>query len=137
MPFEEMPHTADWCLHVWAADLPHLFVESARGMNALSGISLVEGQKIERTFSASAPDVESLLVAFLSEMIYYAEHDHLAFDEYDLTLAREESTPFNLSARLHGAAIRSMNKSIKAVTYHNLRVKETGQGFEVEIVFDV
>jgi SHS2 domain-containing protein len=137
MPYEEIPHTADWCLHVWAADLAHLFVETAKGMNALAGTSLAEKPRITRAFTASAAELESLLVAFLSELVYYAEHDRIAFDNYDLSLELEDDQPCHLSATLRGAAILSMNKAIKAVTYHNLQIRQTGRGYELEIVFDV
>ncbi len=137
MPFEELPHTADWSLRVWAADLAHLFVETARGMNALAGIRLAEKPRVRRTFSASAPDSESLLVSFLSELVYYAEQERLAFDYFNLNLEVEDSQPCCLSATLRGAPILSLDKSIKAVTYHNLQVRKTERGLEVEIVFDV
>ncbi len=137
MPFEELPHTADWSLRVWASDLPHLFVESARGMNALAGVLLESGPRQPRRFAFSAADAESLLVAFLSEVIYAAKHDRLAFDHFDLTIRKKEDAPYSLSARLTGAPLRSAVKAIKAVTYHNLNIRSTPRGLEVEIVFDV
>jgi SHS2 domain-containing protein len=33
--------------------------------------------------------------------------------------------------------IASLDKEIKAVTYHNLAVRQTRNGFEAHIVFDV
>ena len=38
---------------------------------------------------------------------------------------------------LSGAPLISLVKAIKAVTYHNLKIRRSKQGFEVEIVFDV
>ena len=137
MPFEELSHTADWSLRVWAADLTHLFVETARGMNALTGVKLAEKPRVRRTYTASAPDAESLLVSFLSELVYFAEQDRLAFDQFDLSLKLEDGQPFRLSATLRGAPILSLNKAIKAVTYHNLQIQQTARGYEIEIVFDV
>jgi SHS2 domain-containing protein len=137
MPFEEISHTADWSLRVWAANLPELFVESARGMSSLSGIRLAQKPRIKCTFCLSAADKESLLVSFLSELVYYAEQDHLAFDYFDLNLDLEACQPCCLSAVLRGAPILSMDKAIKAVTYHNLHIHQTVRGYEVEIVFDV
>jgi SHS2 domain-containing protein len=130
--FEELPHTADWAMCVTAPDLAGLFAESARGMNTLAGIILAPGPKTLRTLSLSAPDVESLLVAFLSELVYSAEQERLAFDEFDITVEGKL-----LNAEISGAPILSINKSIKAVTYHNLHILQTAQGYEVEIVFDV
>ncbi len=137
MPFEELPHTADWCLRVWAADLTSLFAEAARGMNALAGIRLADKPREMRTFSASTEDGEGLLVAFLSELVYYCEQDALAFDEFKLKINSDASKGMHLSANLWGAHIFSLDKAIKAVTYHNLEIKETKNGYEVEIVFDV
>jgi len=137
MPFEELPHTADWSLRVWAANLNQLFCESARGMNALTGVRLAENPRVRRTFTASAPDVENLLVSFLSELVYFADVDRLAFDHFDIHLDMEASQPFLLSVTLHGAPILSLDKAIKAVTFHNLQIQQTPLGVEVEMVFDV
>ena len=137
MPFEELSHTADWCLRVWAEDLTNLFVEAARGMNDLAGISLADKPQIEKTYSTSAADTESLLVSFLSELVYYAEQDNLAFDQFDLRIEFIDDQACHLSASLRGAPILSLDKSIKAVTFHNLQIHQTARGYETEIVFDV
>ncbi len=132
MPFEEIQHTADWCLHVWAADMAGLFAASAIGMNALAGVRLGEGPRVKRTFETTASDPESLLVTFLSELVYAAEQERLAFDRFE---AKVESQV--LKVEMEGAPIVSIDKAIKAVTYHNLQIRQTARGYEVEIVFDV
>jgi SHS2 domain-containing protein len=132
MPFEELQHTADWCLRVWAGSLPELFSETAGGMNALSGALPATGPRLERTFAAEAPDMESLLVLFLSELVYAAEQEKSVFDDFKVILRGNK-----LKVKMSGAPILSINKSIKAVTYHNLRIRKTEAGYQVEIVFDV
>lgn len=132
MGFEEISHTADWSARIWAADLPALFVEAARAMNTLSGTTIGRGPRVRRSFDAEGPDVESLLVAFLSELVYYQEQESLAFDVFDLELTTQW-----LKAQMRGAQIESVDKPIKAVTYHNLRIEETTEGCETIIVFDV
>ncbi len=137
MPFKELSHTADWCMRVWAGDLVQLFVESARGMNTLAGIRLAEKPRVQRTFSTSADDAESLLVSFLTELAYFAEQDHLAFDNYELSIDPGAGQSMHLSAVLQGASIYSLDKAIKAVTYHNLQIRQTKKGLEVDVVLDV
>jgi SHS2 domain-containing protein len=137
MPFTELPHTADWALHVWAADLPSLFCEAARGMNTLAGAVLTQAPRQERAFRASGPDAESLLVAFLSELVYYAEQEHMGFDDFTLELTPEDDGTLWLHANLRGARLAVLNKAIKAVTYHGLKIRQTEQGCEATIVFDV
>ena len=132
MGFEEISHTADWSARVWAEDLPSLFVEAARAMNSLSGTVMGTGPRVTRTFEAEGPDVESLLVAFLSELVYYQEQENLAFDVFDLRVAAQW-----LKAEMEGAQIGSVEKAIKAVTYHNLKIENTAEGFETAVVFDV
>lgn len=135
--FEELPHTADWSLRVWAGDLPALFEESAQGMNALAGVRLTDGERTKRHLEAKAPDGESLLVAFLSELIYYQEQENLGFSKFDIRIFAAPNGAYRISTDVEGAPIQLIEKPIKAVTYHNLRIEKGAQGLEVEIVFDV
>ena len=132
MGFEEVSHTADWSARVWAPDLPSLFREAARAMNSLSGTVIGTGDRVSRTLEVEGPDVESLLVAFLSELVYYQEQENLTFDVFDLRVAGQW-----LKVAMQGAEIESIDKAIKAVTYHNLKIATTTDGLETTIVFDV
>jgi SHS2 domain-containing protein len=132
MGFEEIPHTADWSVHVWAQDLPALFSESARAMSLLAGTRAGQSPRLTRSFETEGPDAESLLVAFLSELIYYQEQENLAFDTFDLNIEKQR-----LQVEMEGAQIKSIDKAIKAMTYHNLKIEKTERGFETTIVFDV
>jgi SHS2 domain-containing protein len=132
MPFEEVHHMADWSIRVWAQDLPTLLTESARGMYSLCKVEFFEQPRIKRTFEAKGIDDESLLVAFLSELVYYAEHEYAVFDNFEISIKNDR-----LKVEMEGAPLKALNKAIKAVTWHNLKVEETMRGLEVEIVFDV
>jgi SHS2 domain-containing protein len=132
MGFEEISHTADWSARVWADDLPALFKEAARAMNLLAGTRIGSGPRRRQVFVAEGPDVESLLVAFLSELVYYQEQENLAFDVFALAIDGQR-----LRVEMEGAEIASSEKAIKAVTYHNLKIEKTEQGLETTIVFDV
>ncbi|HET9913300.1 MAG TPA: archease [Anaerolineales bacterium] len=150
MGFEEIAHTADWSVRVWARDLPSLFAEAVRAMNSLAGTAIVEDARVKRTFESQAPDAESLLVAFLSELVYYQEQENLAFDVFKLEIKSATLTVAlpdrawrhvpkgqKLKVAMEGAQITSIDKAIKAVTYHNMKIEETSRGIEVVIVFDV
>ncbi len=128
----ELEHTADWEIEVWAPDLAGLFEEAARGMYALSGARLDVGKPESRAIVVSAIEPEVLLVMFLEELLYFGELENLGFDKFELRLEDGE-----LSAKLEGGSLVSLEKEIKAVTYHNLHIRETGRGIKVNIVFDV
>jgi SHS2 domain-containing protein len=130
--YKEIEHTADWELEAWAPDFPGLLEQAARGMYALSGMRLDAGPRRLQTIQIEASDLESLLVHFLSELLYYAENGGVAFDSFTINWHGQE-----LTARLSGAPLLGVEKEIKAVTYHNLNIQQTGQGLRVRIVFDV
>jgi SHS2 domain-containing protein len=131
--FREHAHTADWELEIWAPDLPSLLEQAARGMYALSGMRLQKGPHQTRTIALHAADAESLLVRFLTELLWVEQEEGLGFDDFAITI----DNLFNLQAMMGGAAIANLDKEIKAVTYHNLAVQTTSQGLRVNIVFDV
>lgn len=128
----ELEHTADWEIEVWAPDLAGLFEEAARGMYALSGARLDVRKPESRTIVVSAIEPEVLLVMFLEELLYFGELENLGFDKFELRLEDGE-----LSVKLEGGSLVSLEKEIKAVTYHNLQIRESGRGIKVNIVFDV
>ena len=132
MGYEEIPHTADWSIRVWADDLAGLLAESARGMYWLSGAELTEEPRTRTNFETEEPDSESLLVAFLSELVYYTEQENMGFDDFDIRIKNDR-----LKVEMQGALLQSLSKAIKAVTWHKLEIQESARGLEVEIVFDV
>lgn len=130
--FREIEHTADWELEVWAPNFARLLEEAARGMYALAGIRLAASPRYERRLALVADDDENLLVNFLSELLYTAEMETLAFD--DIRVQVESCV---LGAELRGAPIAEYAKEIKAVTFHRLNVQRLPDGLRVRIVFDV
>jgi len=130
--FEELPHTADRALRVWAPDLAALFGEAARGMNALMGVKLAPQPRKTRVYGTQASDPESLLVAFLSELLYAIESERLAFDQFEIHLEEDR-----LQVDMSGAPIQSLTGFIKAVTFHHLSIQQKKGRCQVEIVFDV
>ena len=130
--FYEREHTADWELEVWAPDLSMLLVQAAQGMYSLTGTRLEPEPRLRRELEISSADSESLLVAFLAELLYLGEQEGLGFDSFDLRV-----TDHTLHALLGGAPLAGQDKEIKAVTYHNLQIRNGPRGLEARIVFDV
>ena len=132
-PYREVDHTADWALHVWALTLEELFVEAARGMYTLVGAQAQPGVTVHRRVELTAEDYESLLVAWLQELLYFTESEELAFTGYHVA----HLEPTHLRAEVEGGPTGRLDKMIKAVTYHNLKINRTADGYDTTIVFDV
>lgn len=130
--FEEIQHTADWALKVWAQDFSDLLEQAARGMNHLMGVVIDPSQPAEIEFSLTAGDQESLLVGFLNRILYAVELDSIGVDSFDLLVDE-----FQIQAHLEGGKVVELQKMIKAVTFHNLAIRSSQSGLETTIVFDV
>lgn len=133
-PFEEVEHTADWALRVYGQTLSELLVNAALGMNTLLiGNVAAIPWRVKRQFSIHGYDAEGLLVNWLSELAYWAEAEQLLFRQFDL----RDVTPTHLGAVVRGGHVPELQKHIKAVTYHNLRIEQGEHGLVATVVFDV
>ncbi|MDY0020438.1 MAG: archease [Anaerolineae bacterium] len=132
--WQELNHTADLALHVSGVDLADLFATAARGMAAL----LVDPEAVALSESVTvvlaAPDVETLLVDWLNELLYLGEREE-TLSVYT-TFEFESLTPTALRATVRGGGVERYAGVIKAATFHNLEVRQTPEGYETEIVFD-
>ncbi len=134
MTFKEVEHTADRALKIFGSDLQGLFISAAEGMTSLMvpDVSKISGET-EKTFEIEAIDTESLLVEWLSELAYWAETEMLVFKTYRI----HNITENHLVVTATGGKLAALEKHIKAVTYHNLKIIKTARGLEATVVFDV
>jgi len=130
--FVEVSHTADWSLRVWAEDISGLFRQAALGMYALMRLLVKSSTNVSREISMEAGDEECLLVNFLSELLYLAEEEGMGFSTLTVNVKNHQ-----LTAAGDIGEIESLEKVIKAVTFHNLAIKTNAGRYEVTIVFDV
>lgn len=132
--FEVVEHTADWSIRVRGHGLPQLFCHAAEGMSTLiAGDLSALPLDVERSLELEAEDPESLLVDWLSELAYWAEMEQIVFRYFDMV----EVTQTKLRAVVRGGKAEELHKHIKAVTYHNLQIRQERDGLETTIVFDV
>jgi len=132
--FEEVEHTADNALRVQGRSLEELLRNAAHGMNTLmiKDVSIIS-TRTQKNVDVEALDPESLLVEWLGELAYWAETQMLVFKRFEM----KKVTPTHVRAILFGGKVKELQKHIKAVTYHNLKIAKTDKGLEATVVFDV
>jgi len=130
--YQEIEHTADLELKVWAPSYEQLLIEAAKGMYSLMEIKCISDNIQQREVSIDAIDKEMLLVSFLSELLFFLEEENLIFTKFSLIIK-----DCKLVAVLDGETVTSKCKEIKAVTYHNLKIRVNKGIFTAHIVFDV
>lgn len=131
--YEELGHTAEVGMRVRAATPESLFACAARGLFEIAGVA-PGAERVERCVMVASLDAESLLVDWLSELIYLYETTGEVYDQ----IAIDSWTPERLAATLRGGrAVAPPARSIKAVTYYGLRLEHADDGWLAEVYFDI
>ena len=136
-PYELLEHTADVGVLAHGDTLAEAFAHAAEGMYSvmvnLNGVRQVE----ERSLAVEAYDWPSLLVAWLSELLYYTDVESLLFGRFEIA----EMEPYRLRARVYGEAVdrerHELGPGVKAITRHMLEVGEQQDGYRVRVLLDI
>jgi SHS2 domain-containing protein len=134
--FEILDHTADIGIIAYGADLKQAFINAARGMFSLiAGLDEVK-EVTHRDIEIKAGDIESLLVAWLNELVYRFDTEGILFRRFEISQLDDS----HLKARGYGERADSsrhrLKTGVKAATYHMLKV-EKNNGYRVQVIFDI
>jgi len=134
--FEILDHTADVGVIAYGADLKQAFANAARGLFSLiTELDDVE-EVLHQDIKINASDVESLLVAWLNELVYRFDTEGVLFKRFDIIQLGDTQ----LKARSYGekadSSKHSLKTGVKGATYHMLKVDKT-DGYRVQVLFDI
>lgn len=133
LSFEEIEHTADRAFRVTGSDLADLLENAAHAMHALDEVRPAGQPSATREIEVEGVDRESLLVNWLNEILYLEEAHRLVCERFHIY----ELKNHHLRARVETRQCDRNYTHIKAVTFHNLKIRETSEGLEAEVVLDV
>lgn len=133
MSFEEIEHTADRAFRVNGRNMADLLENAAYAMHALDGPRVAGEPAATREIEVEGADRESLLVNWLNEILYLEQAHQLVCERFHI----DELKNHRLRARIQTRACAGSCSHIKAVTFHNLKIRETSEGLGAEVVVDV
>lgn len=130
-------HTADVGIKVWGESLESLFENAAYSMfdilTELDKVKVKESLGVE----IEGKRTDELLADWLRNLLYKFNGEGYLLREFNI----EEISKKDLKAKVGGEKLdlsrHTLKTEIKAVTYHGLEVKKTGQGWEAQVIFDV
>lgn len=133
--FEEIDHTADRAFRVTGRDMAALLENAALAMQALDrDEARTTGERSEtREIDIEGFDRESLLVNWLNEILYLGHVHRRVCEKFHI----DELRNHKLRARVVTRECDQSFTHIKAVTFHNLRIREIPEGLAAEVVVDV
>jgi SHS2 domain-containing protein len=133
--YELIEHTADVGVKAYGKTVAEAFEHAAKGMfDIITDESTIDpvGQY---AIQLEAPDLEQLLVDWLSQLIFLNDAQDLVFGKFQVTLTGNRLTASVFGEKFDTKKHR-MGVEIKAVTYHMLQVQEKNPIF-VQVLFDI
>ena len=136
-PFEILEHTADVGVLARGRTLADAFAHAAEGifsiMVNLDGVRETE----QRPIAVAARDWPGLLVAWLSELLYYSDVEGLLFKRFEM----QDFRPYALRAVAFGEPVdrqrHELGPGVKAITRHILEIDEGPEGWRVQVLLDI
>jgi len=139
--YEYLEHTADIKFLAYGDTLEEVFENAALAMfNVIIDTSKVSGETA-REISLTSPDLESLLVDWLSELLYLFEVDEVIFWKFQVEEIKEEEGEYSIKDLASGEQYypesHPFETEIKAVTYNQLELEKTTEGWKAQVVVDI
>jgi SHS2 domain-containing protein len=135
--FTEIEHTADYALRVWGIDYVDLFQTAGEGLIylLLGGEQAAPAEFAE--YEVEAPDLAALLQRALREMLYQAEQGRAPVTFEVLEIIQEPPQAHCRVGLLPpGEGLRLLRRTLKAVTYHDLNIRQEDGRLTVTLTFD-
>lgn len=133
--YRELAHPADLCLQVWGATRADFYAHAAQALfETIEFAPPPKPQPACCRLALHAPDPETLLVDWLSELLYESERQRAAWQQFEFT----EISPTILLASVSGVRPSTPRREVKAVTYAGLEIRQDeAGGWSATITFDV
>ncbi len=135
--FEIIEHPADVGFIAYGETFGKLLENAALAMMSLAGELDGIEERERREIRASGTDNEALLFDWLAEILGLSDAEGLALRRAEVTRIREGEAHGVVYGEKFDKARHRAGTYIKAVTYHELRVEKTAEGWKGRVYLDV
>ncbi len=130
--YEILEHPADVGLLARGASLAEMFENAAAGMMEIAVEPDGVTEREQKRIVADAPDREALLVNFLQEVLWLVDGEGWLARRVAVTQISDTRVSATAFGEPRDAARHAMRVIIKAVTYHQLSVRQQSEGQQSE-----
>ena len=136
--YEIFEHTADLGLRVAAPDLEGLLTEAARGLFSIIVENLDDVRPTRRvTFDIPGDDPPYLLFDWLAELLYLFDARHLVLRDFKVCIDAGEGLRGEAWGEPLDRERHRLDHEVKAITYHELDVSRTENGWQAVVIVDI
>lgn len=136
-PFHILEHTADIGFEAFGATREEVFANAARALFHI----IVELDSVEPRetvdLRVQGADPPSLLVNWLSELLYLQDTEGWLFREFTIDSLAEKSLVAAARGERRDAARHQLKLLVKAITYHQLKLEPTAEGWHAQVYVDI
>jgi SHS2 domain-containing protein len=136
-PFDVLEHPADIGFRAFGNDLTELFANAALAMLSIAGDPEAAEPREEYRIAVESGDRESLMVDWLSEVLYWFDGRRIAFREFTVTELTDSAIQAVGRGEPRDPERHRVNIIVKAVTWHQLRVEQREGQWVAEIYLDI
>ena len=137
IPFEILEHPADIGFRAWGRTREELFESAALALFSLGCELAAVEEKEARTIQVTGADLEMLLYAWLAELLAVSEGERIVFRRAVVAFDGTDGVWGTAYGEAFDHRRHHSGTHIKAVTFHQLYVKESGEGWCAQVFLDL
>jgi len=132
-----LEHTADMGVEAQGETRAELFRQMALGVRRIITACPLSGVQRTMSVTVTGGDREELLVNWLGELVYLLENQGFLLADVEITAIDDYSLQALLSGAQYDPSRHFLEREIKAVTYHQLEVREEAAGWSARVFVDL
>lgn len=136
-PFIFLDHTGDIGVVVRGKDLVELFQNAAGALFFLITDRRRIRRRVREEIQVSAPDLDSLLVAWMGELLFLFDARGLLLRSFLFQKLERASLEATVWGEIYQEDRHPIKTGLKAVTYHQARVERAGGIWKAKIILDI
>jgi SHS2 domain-containing protein len=136
-PFRILEHTADVGFEAFGSTREETFANAARALiDLMVDLDAIDpGEDIIVRIEGADP--ESLLVNWLSELLYLHDAEGWLFRDFEIQNFRDDSLVAIARGEKFQRSRHQVKLQVKAITYHQLALERTPEGWRAQVYVDI
>jgi len=136
-----LEHVADAYVAAYGETLEEAFENAALAMFEVMTDTGTIDPEIEDYLEVKGEDEFALLYNWLEQLLLKFETVNMLYSKFKILRIDKKPSEFSLEARIYGEAFNPEKHppkvAVKAVTYHQMEIKQTGEGYTLRYILDL
>ena len=135
--FEILDHTADIGIIIHGENLKTLFENAGKAFfHLITDLRKVK-RRVERRVHIEGESLDRLMVDWLSELLYLHDVENLLFKEFKVESVGGDGLKATVKGEPFQDGVHVIKTEVKAVTYHQIEVRQETGGWRAQVILDL